>query len=139
MIIKVEGPVKITRVFDIYLRSCEIKRIANDLRVNLLLSLLYLKKSNLVLIEKYSDQDNILRSVVRLKGTPKVILRKRGDRSLEEIPLDELFAISQLVAEHNKISLGSDEHLRAILEVLELKRLTSNAETILKKVIKGQS
>jgi hypothetical protein len=61
----------------------------------------------------------------------------RGDRSLEEIPLGELYAITQLVVTTAKVDVGSEEHLRAILEVLELKRLTSNAEGILKQAIAG--
>jgi hypothetical protein len=53
------------------------------------------------------------------------------------MPLGELYSISQSVAFVSKVAIGSEEHLRAILEVLDLKRLTSNAEGILKQAITG--
>ena len=86
---------------------------------------------------KYVDEHDSLNEIIWIQETPCEVLRKRGDRSLEEIPLGELFAISHLVATSSNTSIGSEEHLRAILDWLELKRLTSNAETILKAAITG--
>jgi hypothetical protein len=96
-----------------------------------------MKQSNTIASHKYLSEDDSLNEIIWLQSTPSEVLRKRGDRSLEEIPLGELFAISHLVAKYTNTSVGSEEHLRAILDWLDLKRLTTNAETILKSAISG--
>jgi len=136
-IIKAEGPIQVKRAFDIYLRSCGIKRMGHELRDSLLAAVVSLKSSIMLSSHKYKADDDELSEIVWTQDTPAEVVRKRGDRSLEEIPLGELFAIAQLVASSKKLESGSEEHLRAILEVLDLKRLTSNAEGILKEVIAG--
>ena len=65
-------------------------------------------------------------------------MRNRGDRTLEEIPLGELYAITQKVASIEGVTIGSQEHLRATLEALNLKRLTTTAERILNQAISGE-
>ena len=137
-IISVEGPVQTKRIFDIYLRSCGIKRMGHDLRDSLLNALNFLKQRSLIDGHKYRVSDDTLDEIVWINGEPSEILRKRGDRSLEEIPIGELFAISELIAKSKNIQIGSEEHLRAILECLELKRLTALAESILKQAIAGK-
>ncbi len=49
----------------------------------------------------------------------------RGPRSFEEIPPAELRAVGQHVLETMKLEQGSEEHLRAVLECFDLKRLTA--------------
>jgi len=136
-IVSVEGPVQVKRAFDIYLRSCGVKRMGHELRDGLLAALNTLKHSSKLSSHKYKSDDDALGEIVWIHGAPAEVLRKRGDRSLEEIPLGELYAITQSVVTTAKVDVGSEEHLRAILEVLELKRLTSNAEGILKQAIAG--
>lgn len=137
-IVKVEGPVQVKRAFDIYLRSCGIKRMGHELRDSLLSVVGSLKGSGTLSSHRYKVDDDALSEVVWMQGTQAEIVRERGDRSLEEIPLGELYAIIQSVTTSNKVEIGSQEHLRAILEVLNLKRLTSNAEGILKQAIAGE-
>lgn len=136
-IINVEGPIQLKRAFDIYLRSCGIKRMGHDLRDSLLGAASFLKGAGKLSSHQYKTEDDSLSEIVWIHGTAAEIIRKRGDRSLEEIPLGELFSITQSIAEKRKINVGSEEHLRAILEVLDLKRLTLNAESILKQAITG--
>lgn len=137
-IVKAEGPVQVKRAFDIYLRSCGIKRMGHDLRDSLLDAVAHLKRSEVIAAHKYQADDDALAEIVWVRDTPAEVLRKRGDRSLEEIPVGELYAIAQSVALSRKVEARSEEHLRAVLEVLDLKRLTSNADSVLKKVISGQ-
>jgi very-short-patch-repair endonuclease len=134
-IVKTEGPVQVKRAFDIYLRSCGIKRMGHDLRDSLLGAVAHLKRSEVIAAHKYQADDDSLAEIVWVRGTASEVLRKRGDRSLEEIPLGELYSITQSVALTRKIEAGNEAHLRAVLEVLDLKRLTSNAEAILKQAI----
>ena len=79
--------------------------------------------------------------MVALKGTTDI-----GDQINKKIlgPLAEANKLSDMPDFNDpaklgdgKEELGSEEHLRAILEVLDLKRLTSNAERILKQTIAG--
>jgi superfamily I DNA and/or RNA helicase/very-short-patch-repair endonuclease len=137
-IISVEGPVQVKRVFDIYLRSCGIKRMGHDIRAIMLLALESLNEKNIICGHNYRDPEDKLVEIVWMNGNPSEIIRRRGDRSLEEIPLGELYAISELVAKNIQIPIGSEEHLRAMLEYLDLKRLTSLAESILKQAIAGE-
>lgn len=136
-IIEIEGPIQIKRAFDIYLRSCGIKRLGHDLRDTLTRSISTLKSSKKISHHKYKKNDDALNEIIWIYGTPAEVIRKRGNRSLEEIPLGELFQITQLVADLKKLNLNSEEHLRAILEILDLKRLTLNAEEILRETIAG--
>jgi very-short-patch-repair endonuclease/superfamily I DNA/RNA helicase len=137
-IVKAEGPVQVKRAFDIYLRSCGIKRMGHDLRDSLLDAVAHLKRSEVIAAHKYQADDDSLAEIVWVRGTAAEVLRKRGDRSLEEIPFGELYSITQSVAVTKNVEAGSEEHLRAVLEALDLKRLTSNAEAILKKAIAGK-
>jgi superfamily I DNA and/or RNA helicase/very-short-patch-repair endonuclease len=136
-IVRVEGPIKVKRAFDIYLRSCGIKRMGHELRDSLLGAVALLKRSDKISSHKYVAEDDSLGEIIWIQGNPCEVLRKRGDRSLDEIPLGELFSISHLVGKANNISVGSEEHMRAILDLLDLKRLTTNAEEILKSAIAG--
>jgi hypothetical protein len=111
--------------------------MGHELRDSLLGAVNTLKHSSKLSSHKYKSEDDALDEIVWIHGAPAEVLRKRGDRSLEEIPLGELYAITQSVVTAAKVDVGSEEHLRATLEVLELKRLTSNAEVILKEVIAG--
>jgi hypothetical protein len=112
--------------------------MGHDLRDSLLGAVASLKRSRKLSSHKYKASDDALSEIVWIQGTSAEVVHKRGDRSLEEIPLGELFSISESVATTKNVVVGSEEHLRAILEVLELKRLTANAEGILKEAIAGK-
>ncbi len=135
-IIEAEGPVQTKRVFDIFLRSCGIKRMGHDLRDTLKKALDSLKNSKSVSSHQYMPEEDFLAETVWTAQQSHLVVRKRGDRTLEEIPLSELEALSNIVAS-NKNFLSIDEHMRSMLDALELKRLTSTAELILKRAING--
>lgn len=137
-VIKVETPIQVKRAFDIYLRSCGIKRMGHDLKDDLLGALDFLKKSGMILSHNYSAEDDVLNKIVWIAGSPAEVMRNRGDRTLEEIPLGELHAITQKIASIEGVTTGSQEHLRATLEALNLKRLTTTAERILNRAISGE-
>ena len=135
-IIEIEGPVQTKRVFDIYLRSCGIKRMGHDLRDTLKKALDHLKSSKAISSHQYMPEEDFLAETVWTAQQSHLIVRKRGDRTLEEIPLGELEALANIVA-INKEFHSMDEHMRSMLDALELKRLTSTAEMILKRAIDG--
>jgi hypothetical protein len=63
-------------------------------------------------------------STVRSKGAPAVKSRRRGPRSFDEIPPGELREVGQYLSDILVMTPGSEEHLRAILESFDLRRLT---------------
>lgn len=137
-IVKAEGPIQVKRAFDIYLRSCGIKRMGHELRDSLLGGVGSLKGLGQLLSHKYKAEDDALSEIIWIQGTSAEVVRKRGDRSLEEIPLGELYGVAQFVASTTNVEIGSEEHLRAVLDVLDLKRLTSIAGLTLKGAIAVQ-
>jgi hypothetical protein len=72
---------------------------------------------------------------VRSKGSPPLKLRSRGPRTFDEIPPDELRAVGKRLSETRNMRCGSDEHLRAILECFDLKRLTTQVGTTLLEIL----
>jgi hypothetical protein len=78
-------------------------------------------------------------SVVRVKGSPAITLRSRGPRTFEEIPRSELQTVAMYLAEQRNLKAGSDEHLRAVLECFDLKRLTAQTSTTLLAILEERS
>lgn len=65
-------------------------------------------------------------------------LRKRGPRLFEEIPPSELNALSIYLAQRDGYDIGSEEHLRAVLDWFNLKRLTVQTSGALKDIVNMQ-
>jgi hypothetical protein len=105
------------------LRSAMNKALAHAIRQGSLVS------------ENEANGGGLLFSVVRVNGSPPIRLRRRGPRSLEEIPPSELQVVAMYLAERHGFSSGSDEHLRAILECFDLKRLTKQVGTTLLEIL----
>jgi very-short-patch-repair endonuclease/superfamily I DNA/RNA helicase len=131
-IVEIEGPIQSKRAIDIYLRSCGIKRMGHDIEHKMISAVNALQEKGELSFDKFRDDQDVLEEIIWLKGSPSISVRRRGDRSLEEIPLNELFYISQIVASRQGLELYSESHKRAVLEELELKRLTSNTDSILR-------
>jgi hypothetical protein len=91
-----------------------------------------------VVSEIEPGKSGVILSTVRCEGAPSVKLRCRGPRTFEEIPPGELRAVGQRLSEARHVTCGSDEHLRAILECFELKRLTTQVGTTLLEILNRQ-
>lgn len=136
-IIEIEGPVLAKRVYDIYLRGCGIKRMGHELKSSMNKSLAGAIRLGRVVSEDEADKGGLLYSVVRVKGSPLIRLRSRGSRSFEEIPPSELQVLAKyLLREHGCVS-GSEEHLRMVLECLDLKRLTVHVGTKFQEMLES--
>ena len=85
-----------------------------------------------------TEKGGLLFSVVRVKGSPPIRLRTRGPRTFDEIPPSELNAVARYLAECHGLSFGSEEHMRAILEWFDLKRLTTQVGTTLRDILNRQ-
>ena len=84
-----------------------------------------------VISEDETGKGGLLFSVIRSIGSPPIKLRSRGTRTFEEIPPSELQAVGRYVAQRDCLKWGSDDHLRAILDMYNLKRLTTQVGTSL--------
>ena len=134
-IIEVEGPMVAKRAYDIYLRGCGIKRMGPDLKSTMNKALADAIQQQRLVSENEATERDLMYSVVRVKGSPPIKLRTRGRRSLEEIPPSELQVVARHLLERHRFQPGSDEHLRAILDFFDLKRLTTQAGTMLLEVL----
>jgi len=137
-IVEVEGPMIAKRAYDIYLRGCGIKRMGHELKSTMNKALSHAIRHGHVICEDEVSRSGILFSVVRLKGSPPIRWRTRGPRSFEELPPSELQVVARYLLERHSFSYGSDEHLRAVLECFDLKRLTTQVGTTLLDVMEGR-
>ena len=134
-IIEVEGPVLAKRAYDIYLRKCGIKRMGRELGHTMNKALNRAVSQRHVIVEDELNTKGFINAIIRIQGTAPVILRERGPRSFEEIPPSEVLVASHLAIQATACLKGSDEHLHAILEMFDLKRLTTQTGAKLLEII----
>jgi hypothetical protein len=135
-IVAVEGPMLAKRAYDVYLRGCGIKRMGHELKSSMNKALAVAIRQGRVIAEDETGRGGFLYSVVRVKGTPPVVLRSRGPRVFEEIPPSEILTVARYLAERQNLDVGGDEHLRAILECFDLRRLTTQVSKTLLDTLK---
>jgi very-short-patch-repair endonuclease len=135
-IVEVEGPVVAKRLYDIYLRACGIRRMGHELKSTMNRALAHAIRQGRLVSENEANERGLLFSVVRVSGSPPIRLRNREPRSFEEIPPSELQVVAIYLAERHGFSSGTDEHLRAVLECFDLKRLTTQVGTTLLEILK---
>lgn len=125
-IIQTEGPVIAKRACDIYLRSVGIKRMGHEIKATMQQALqTAMKAGQIESVNEMSDND-LMSHTMRAAGTEPLIIRTRGDRSFEEITPSEIQFIARYLSKTLGLSIGSDEHLRAVLGFFDLKRLTTH-------------
>jgi very-short-patch-repair endonuclease len=136
-IIEAEGPMIAKRAYDIYLRGCGIRRLGDELKSTMNKALANAVRQGRVISENEPGQTGLILSTVRTRTAPAVKPRRRGPRSLYEIPPNELRAVARYLAETLNVAPGSDEHLRVVLETLELRRLTAQMNATLLEALKA--
>lgn len=94
-------------------------------------------KDGRVISENEPGATGLIYSTVRLQNAAPVKLRVRGPRTFDEIPPGEFRAAATLVFQEDRMTWGSDEHLRATLEFFDLKRLTTQVGTRLLEILKS--
>lgn len=134
-IVEVEGPIVVKRAYDIYLRACGIQRMRSEVSSTMNRALAHAIRQGRLVAENESSESGLLFSVARVSGSLPIVLRRRGPRSLQEIPPSEVQVVAMYLAERHDLAFGSDEHLRAILECFDLKRLTTQAGTRLLEIL----
>jgi hypothetical protein len=134
-IVEVEGPMLAKRAYDTYLRGCGILRMGHELKSTMNKALAHAFRQGRIVSENEANQSGSLFSVIRVHGTAPIRLRSRGPRAFEEIPPSELQVVARHLIDRHGFSPGSDEHLRAVLECFDLKRLTTQVGAALREIL----
>ena len=134
-IVDVEGPMVANRAYSVYLRSSGYRRMGGELKKSMNKGLQHAIRTGLIVKEDELAKGGLLYSIIRAPGSPGVMLRTRGPRDFEEIPPSELQLVAYRLARDEGFELGSEAHLRAVLEFFGLKRLTVQVSTRLLDVL----
>ncbi len=137
-IIDAEGPMIAKRAYDIYLRGCGIRRMGGEMQGTMNRALASAIRQGRVISDKVTSRSGLLFATVRSKGAPAVKLRRRGPRSFDEIPSNELRALAQHLSGTLNVKPGCDEHLQAIAESLDLPQLTQHVRGALLEALNNQ-
>lgn len=125
-IVKVEGPIKVSRLYSLYAQASGRRRVTRVLRQALERRLKHLARSRRLIIDYEGDTPRYAEAVVRLPGTPAVVPRERGPRQLQDIPRRE---IAHLIGQLRSVQpdLSGDALRRRLLAELDRVRLTAAA------------
>ena len=127
-IIEAEGPIKVKRAYRLYAQACGIRRVGREIRSRLNQALHSLVRAGEVEVGIEGPEAGQQNGVVYLKGTPKVLVRKGGNREFWEIPPFELAAVLSMKARSSSWS-GNEDLYRQVLAHYGIKRLTRNMLT----------
>jgi Superfamily I DNA and RNA helicases and helicase subunits len=134
-IIEVEGPMLCKRAYDIYFRNNNIRRMGGELKRLMNGAIKFGVKKGYLEIEYEKKGKDLTDSIVRIAGSPPVILRERGPREFDEIPPSEVQLVARLITDRGDIEYGSEDCFRIILEHFGQKRLTSKIEDYLHYIL----
>jgi very-short-patch-repair endonuclease len=124
-----EGPVVTDRVYELYVRASGGRRVTKTVRDVMDEAVGIAIRSGLLEQVHNKIAERAVRTLY-LPGTPPVVLRRRGDRELEDIPPAEVAAAAgHILMEDPRIS--DAELKRVLLTAYERVRLTDNAAAFL--------
>lgn len=128
-IIKAESPIVCNRAYHIYAQACSTK-VSINLKgyFNQAMKRLVNKKE-IELEDEFNDHQHE-NKVARLVNSPKVVVRQRGDRTINEIPLSELAVVIKHFSKKNN---SLETIFRDVMGFYDLSRLTDNARSYLIK------
>ncbi len=151
-IVTVEGPVTADRAYRLYIRGAGSSKVTQRARAPMEQALGRLRLRGQVEIDELDNGDEA-QQVLRLAGTPAVVVRELGERSLYEVPLNEIAELMEHfrreligragfgeqpvhavagVIRQAALRRGGPEHLkRAVLDGYGLIRMTQAAEQYL--------
>ncbi len=121
-IVRVEGPVTWRRVTDLYRRGLGLGRLRGPTRLALVSVAETMVRRGLV-IETEKDEADWYSNVVHVPGAPCILVRERGPRELDDIPICE---IAKLM-EFKGLFSGNEPEFRTVLSFYGFSRLTQGA------------
>ena len=124
-----EGPVVTVRVYELYLRASGGHRVTKPIREALDKATETAVARGLLRQIRDNMTDRSLKTLY-LPGTPSVVLRRRGDRELEQIPPTEVADVARHILDQDP-GISDSELQRLLLTAFERVRLTNIASVFL--------
>lgn len=134
-IVEQEGPILAKRAMDIYLRRLGIRRMGPEIKEHLTRALKHAIRHDGVEAVDERQNGQTLDLILRKSGSPAVVPRLRGPRDFSEIPPSEIVFVAKQLAAVEAMVYGSEEHMRALLECFDLKRLTEGVRRELREIL----
>lgn len=129
-IVEAEGPMLAKRAFDLYTRASGGKKTTTAVKAPLAGAAWRLKIQGRLAIGREDattiEDDDVLRAA----GSPPVVVRELGPRTLEEVPIDEVAELIRMLE-----GTGAQDLKRAVLDTYGLIRLTARADQILEQAL----
>ncbi len=132
-IVSAHGPMPCHYAYQIYAQYADIGRLSKPMRRALNRAAAAAVRAGLIEQEnEYQTKDQINR-IVRIAGSPKVVMRPRGDRTLYDIPPSEIAALMWNITGKSKVvgHYSREIIFRRVLEGYDLIRLTEKAKGVL--------
>jgi AAA domain len=129
-IVETEGPMRASRAYSLYNRAAGGRKLTAVARAPLSSALYWLARERRVVLTRADDIPWQQDDLVRMPDSPAVAVRELGDRTLEEVPLDEIAELIRRIhgatGERDAVALK-----RAVLGAYGLVRLTTRADEYL--------
>ncbi len=134
-IVSAEGPVTADRAYRLYIRGAGSSKVTQRARAPMEQALGRLTLRGQVDVDEL-DGGGEVQQVLRLAGTPAVVVRELGERSLYEVPLNE---IAELVGHKRRELLGrsgaGDQPVHAVAGVIQQAALRRASPERLKRAV----
>lgn len=134
LIVEVEGPVLGDRLHSAYVRASGGQRVGKQIASTLNSAIEAAVRRGVLTSDNPLGQVGVKARTYRLPKQPKVRVRERGPRALDQVPPTELAAIIATVAD----DAGWDHHediVRGAAQLLGIGRLTAQARQLLERVV----
>ena len=132
-IVTVEGPVTADRAYRLYIRGAGSSKVTQRAREPMEKALGRLTLRGQVEVDEL-DNAGTPQQVLRMAGTPAVVLRELGDRSLYEVPLDEIAELMRR-RRHELIGGASSRPAHAVAGVIQQAALRRASPDRLKRSV----
>jgi hypothetical protein len=128
-IVEAEGPMTVRLALERYRVALDLGKLRGQTRDVLIAAVTVAIRQNKV---RKVEDDDPLGVVLAPLNSPDVVLRERGSRNLEDIPVAEIAALAESLG----LDAGMEElAFRQILATYDLKRLTELAEARLRRAL----
>ncbi|MGH3439821.1 MAG: hypothetical protein ACRDRN_25660, partial [Sciscionella sp.] len=133
-IVVVEGPVLGHRLHQAYRDAYGGQRVGKEIARLLNRAISLAERRRQIISDNPLKESGIKPRTFRLPTQPQVVPRELGPRTLELVPPVELaHHLADLFTADNMQS--EEEHFRAVLDLLGLKRLTDNVKSVLRSAL----
>jgi hypothetical protein len=133
-IVECEGPILGHRLQQVYVKAAGGRRVGREIARQLNHAINLAERRGMIVAESPLGEVGVKAQTYRTPSQSNVVPRELGPRTLESVPPAELaHHMSGLIQEDD--SLTEETLLRALLDLLGLKRLTENARSVMSSAL----